>query len=259
MNEKIACNVLREVKDVLDGLGIQFWLESGALLGAIREGKFIEWDDDIDLGTSDRYIPKMKIISKAFNEKGFETYYSTYNSCMGLWKNGISVDLPFWRIGEQRAVSPLRYSENIIGKILYYADWIILYSHYGKVSTEPNNINYRLTRYFLVKITDLLPETLKLITVRLLRSIAIISGNRRGLVAIPSHFYLNLKKMEFYGMSFNIPERVEDYLNYYFGTDWKTPRKDWNYTNKDHVVISKTERIGEKWIYYKKPYLENPQ
>ena len=259
MIESKAVKILKEVKEVLDELDIEFFLESGVLLGAIREGRFIKWDQDIDLGTWDRYIPKMKIISKAFSDREFETYYSIYNNSIGLWKNGISVDFNFWRLGNKRAIVPLRYSYNFLGKIIYYADWIILFSHYGKVSSEPNNIKYRVARYFAVKITDLLPEVLKLIIARLLRSIAIKSGNLRGLVVIPSHFYLNLKKLEFHGMNFNIPERVEDYLIYYFGDDWKTPKKDWNYENNESVIISRTERIGENWKYYKKQYIENPQ
>lgn len=257
MDEKIAINLLREVKDILDELGIQFWLESGVLLGAVREGRFIGWDYDIDLGTWAKYIPKMKIISKEFCDRGFEVYYSKYNNVMGFWKNGISVDLPFWRLSGKRAIMPLKYAENLLGRILFYADWIILFSHYGKISSVTTNIKLHKARYFLVKGTDLLPESIKLAIAKMLNLIAKKTGNRRGLVMAPSHFFLNLTNMEFYGMNFRVPEKTEDYLVYYYGNDWRIPKKDWKYVRKDRLVISNTERIGEKWNYFKRQYVGN--
>lgn len=254
MNERIACNILREVKDILDGLGVQFWLKSGTLLGAIREGKFIEWDYDIDLGTWDRYIPKMKIIAKKFSEKGYEVYYSKYNNMIGLWKNGVSVDLPFWRLEQRRAIVPLKYAENFLGKLLFYADWIILFSHYGKRRrTAITKIKFGEFRYALVRVTDLLlSESMKLAIAEILNLIAKGTGNRRGLVVTPSDYFLNLTTIEFYGMDFCVPKDTDGYLTYYFGDDWKVPRKSWNYVRKDRMLISKTERIGEKWKYYEK-------
>jgi lipopolysaccharide cholinephosphotransferase len=48
--QKYILHVLREVTRVLEELNIPYFMQGGTMLGAIRHGGFIPWDDDVDLG-----------------------------------------------------------------------------------------------------------------------------------------------------------------------------------------------------------------
>ena len=51
MINKETINCLRDIKTVLDNAEVPFWLDSGLLLGMVRDKKPISYDHDIDIGT----------------------------------------------------------------------------------------------------------------------------------------------------------------------------------------------------------------
>lgn len=66
----VELDILRDIDKVCREHGIRYFLDSGTLLGAVRHGGFIPWDDDVDLGMPRRdYERFLKVAPNALGEK----------------------------------------------------------------------------------------------------------------------------------------------------------------------------------------------
>ncbi len=72
LDQEAALKDLKDIKKVLDEVGVKFWLFHGTLLGAIRNDDWIPWDDDVDICVMEEdLLPKLKEIRKRFMDLGF--------------------------------------------------------------------------------------------------------------------------------------------------------------------------------------------
>ena len=68
----VQLEIAKEIKAICERNNIEFFLESGTLLGAVRHGGFIPWDDDLDLGmTRSNYNKFIECASKELDNKYF--------------------------------------------------------------------------------------------------------------------------------------------------------------------------------------------
>ncbi|MBN4064953.1 LicD family protein, partial [Dehalococcoides mccartyi] len=97
MNMTTAGAVLKDAKQILDELGIAFFLRHGTCLGAVRDKAFIPWDDDLDIGSiigmHDLTEPKVHDAASVFKEHGFtvDVKVNELNLSVDMQKDGIQL------------------------------------------------------------------------------------------------------------------------------------------------------------------------
>ncbi len=104
MDMATAETVLKEAKQILDQLGLVFFLRHGTCLGAVRDKSFIEWDDDLDIGSviGLHGLTEGLVYEAAedFKQNGFEVKVEVneLNLSVDMQKSGIQLDWTCYRI-----------------------------------------------------------------------------------------------------------------------------------------------------------------
>ena len=94
----IAEALLHEVQEILGDLGIKFFLRHGTALGAVRDGRIMPWDDDIDIGSiigmHGHTAAKVEEAVKRLAELDVEMDYTVFKGQINvvLWRGGSHLD-----------------------------------------------------------------------------------------------------------------------------------------------------------------------
>ena len=108
MDVAVAERLLLEVKEVMDRLGVEFFLRQGTCLGAVRDNAFIPWDDDLDLGVilgvNGFTEQSIEPLLAAFRESGY--YVRSESSDVIIYatllKDNMRVDILFHRVIDEQ-------------------------------------------------------------------------------------------------------------------------------------------------------------
>lgn len=89
-NEKTkqqAISITHHLSSVAEELDLDLFLDAGTLLGAVRHGKIMPWDDDIDLAMDSRYIERFV---REIERRGVVEH------CTWVWGHTNQVYYKFW-------------------------------------------------------------------------------------------------------------------------------------------------------------------
>ncbi len=222
-------SLLKDVKSVLDSYSIHFWLEDGTLLGAVRDGRMIPWDHDMDLGSFESSFNSKKIrkqITSDLFKKGFSVFFFPHS--VAIYKGDFHIDIILLKQApNKKNYEVVRFlSQNKISHLLVKLYKLSKASFYGK----PRIKNIAGTRdliksnfFFLIhSLPPFFRNSLYGIARNLLSK---YEKTRYYSMKIPAKHFQKLKLIKYGGNIVNIPNVVEEYLKQKYG-DWKTPPKD---------------------------------
>lgn len=203
---------LQKVVEILNKNEIHFWMYGGALLGYVRDGDLIPWNRDIDLFVWTTEYPKVLRLKKEFKRLGLKVSVRE-KSVMLIWEDN-NISIARYDLQGDYALWIKLCTRNKFGTILFYGVLC-------KVVEYHLDKTYRFLKWFLLK----------------------TGGCYLVEQRVPSHFYLNLKEINFYGIKLKVPAETEKYFEYTFGVDWRTPIKDFQYEKEYiHVIQGKISK-----------------
>ncbi len=225
--DEIWLDALDKITNLLESANCNYFLDTGTLLGAVRDHSFIPWDNDIDLAVVD-CINQQKLI---------------YTICHEMYKLGYNVTASSDEIDifDQTGVLDL-------GVKFYHKDSDYYWAVLGKVEGSEvahslymslsRNIIYKkgYSRYRLKSILSKLLRTISYITPKFVTDYclekSVVKSNR---ITIPEYLLNKTISFPFYGKEYRIPEKYEHYLTYRYG-EWERPNPKYNYLADDGAI-----------------------
>lgn len=234
-NKTDQIELLSIVKSILDDQHIVFWLDCGTLLGAVRDGNFIPWDKDIDLGVWNKQISQKNktVIIKQFREKGLlinDSIHENINIRLGkFW-----CDINFYFVVDDKAIFHRTAPKNFIGSLLLIWANILINTQYSEVKymIHSKSILEMILKKFLYLISVNLPLCIQYEFYNYTLSIYYKLFSKNVPWITPYKFLESFITINFYGMDFLIPKNVNEYLSYGYGKDWTIPQKNVNWLER---------------------------
>ncbi len=236
-------DILAEIDRICKKHGIKYFLTGGSLLGAVRYGKSIPWDDDLDVGMLREDFEKFrKICPKELNKNVFcyssyttekschylfdkirlkNTYFSTAFSSKFKIQNGIFVDILVYD-----TTSPSLLKQKLHINLIKTAIRFLNLKWTGKADKSMNGYVLSLIAKPFV---TLMPfgiihafseKMLKLYNNK--KSDYLIDGTGLNINsgAFKKHCLENLKEIDFEGVRVPIPENYDEFLRHVYGENY---------------------------------------
>jgi len=162
--------ILKDLHKILNKYNIKYFLACGTCLGFVRDGEFMKWDRDIDIGIIPEKKPFERIIYREMIKLGYEFNKKTVPR--KSHRDAIGMEIPL--------ISFIQFSKYKIDVDFYIC-----------------HFNNKHTRCAL--------------------------GRK---CSAPVHCLDELKNIDIRGLSYNIPNPIEDYMIWNFGKGWKIPDKE---------------------------------
>jgi phosphorylcholine metabolism protein LicD len=214
---------------ILNKNKVDYWVCHGTLLGLIREGKLIEWDNDIDIGVL-KNKKNIKLINQIFKKKGFKRkkkFFSDDGLLTFTREGGREVDINFYelflnkKVNKKFVICKWYVPKNIFCKIV---DAISNASSYdGKFKHIIRNI------FFLEKIFN----KIKIFLIK-----KNIFYSKLG-YSHPLDLILKKKIVYFFKIKALIPNNPKIYLKYIYGKNWKVPKRNYVWYKDSPSLSSK--------------------
>lgn len=233
--------LLKEVKKAFDAYNIPFWLEGGTLLGAIRDGKVIPWDDDIDLAAFyDEAFREIGNISKYFFNLGFDVFNS--RTKISFRKKDVSLSIFLYDHGDYIKRAKVTRKNKLV-KNFYYSFM------QGLIAPHRDYIHKMSLRQRLIQITKNIMMSLP--GKQQIYELLLRFWDKTGLlivydINVSSDCVKKFKRINFCDIKVNVPIKSEKYLEHFYGKEWRIPDENWSQNDQVRRMKKLQKELNSK-------------
>ena len=221
----IDYKTLKDASKLLRDNGINFWVCHGTLLGIIRENRLLPWDRDIDLAVWSHETSKEQV-ANIFESEGYqqELFFADVDS-LHFYREGKNLDINFFKRSESIASwQGAVVMDGFLNKLIIHMAHIICIKNFRKIKLPVSHIKaffYLFFSGFFLLGRIILPNILK----RKIHQNAVRRITYIG-YSYPVEFMV-FKEIQYKEIILQVPINSEKYLELTYGSDWKTPKKDY--------------------------------
>jgi lipopolysaccharide cholinephosphotransferase len=241
---RVQLNLLDEFVRICEKHNLKYWLDYGTLLGAVRNGKFIPWDDDIDVSMPvDDYQKFLEIGKAELPEKFFlqtpssdpafkqffaklrdngSTFIETHENFNEGYHQGIFIDI----------FPSVEYPwlPKLFQKILMRTTVRSRYQAFVKeTNIFINRIIYGLCKFIWMLLSQL-PK----------RGYGMTPEDNGYMFSVPLEYLHPLTKVEFEGKFYSAPKDYHKHLAVIYGDSYITPPPENNRVPHAKLILTNT-------------------
>lgn len=249
----VGSSGLLAMQEILREWGFSYWLDSGSLLGLIRDGEEISWDSDIDLGIWERDVPRVLFALPELHARGYRVSHRKYRGRVygftiedrrGRKFRPIHMHV-YFRQGDV-AWSPQTVTYRPVDHVrrrIGFAPWprvqrLLTHIQEGVAARREGTLLQRVWRYaFCLPLWGIVVVARQPLDRQWWDRLWPLSTMHTVYTwVIPARHFEQLDQWELAGATIPIPSDVEAYLSARYG-DWRTPVEDWCYWTDDGCLV----------------------
>ena len=238
-DKEVSMRDFAEVTNILAKNDIILWADLGTLLGFVRDGGFIPWEQDIDVGCFQTPEDFEKAEADLL-KNGWMCFPKYGGVSIQNTKRTSKIDIKFYDEEEKHVKAKFSIRNN--KKVIPICDFLLwIFNLYPPEFKYETNLSIDALRK-IEKVVKVVPKTLRNLIVKLAEYVYYHQGLNGYVVRTRKDMVLPLKTMKVQGYEFHVPNQKEKYVENQYGKNWHIPMR------MDGKEKYSRYFDGEKWV-----------